>query len=417
MTASQLIKILFVIGLIALWFLLPIRKPSNLTAEPKPEYWKIRSVDTMKYSRDMARQPLGDDVIERQVADIAETGATHVALGTPYDAEFVPFLERWVSAVRRHGLNVWFRGNFSGWEGWFDYSEISRQEHNNKLTAFLTDNKHLFADGDLFTSCTECENGGPGDPRQTGDVEGFRQFFISEHNTAKKIFSDSGKDVKANLFSMNADVARLTMNRPTAEALESVVVIDHYTRTVDELISDIDEFYENTGADVIIGEFGVPVPDLHGDMTQEQQAEWLSDALSRLRTSEHLLGMNYWVSVGGSTQLWNDDSSPRLAVSTLTKFYNPSVVSGFVINDLNLPVANAELSNGVITVKSDDYGIFQFPYTEKDELKLKVTASDHNSAELTLPEVETDAVLNLTLANKNFIERTYGALIKVIRRD
>jgi hypothetical protein len=81
-------------------------------------FFKIQAIDTMKYSRDKAREGLSDEVIESQVRAIKESGATHVALGTPYDPEFVPFMKKWVTAARKYGLLVWFRGNASGWEKW-----------------------------------------------------------------------------------------------------------------------------------------------------------------------------------------------------------------------------------------------------------------------------------------------------------
>lgn len=74
--------------------------------------WEVRSIDTVKYSRDLASEkledPSFDEVIDLQVKNIAQTGATHVAIGTPYDPKFLPFLRKWVSAARKNRLNVWF---------------------------------------------------------------------------------------------------------------------------------------------------------------------------------------------------------------------------------------------------------------------------------------------------------------------
>jgi len=98
MTFRLLILILFLIGL----------SPISAKARERATWWQIQSVDTMKYSRDIAREklddPTFDSIIDRQVKDIAATGATHVAVGTPYDEEFVPFLTRWVNAARKYKL-------------------------------------------------------------------------------------------------------------------------------------------------------------------------------------------------------------------------------------------------------------------------------------------------------------------------
>src|SRR3989344_4870027 len=144
--------------LITLIFFILLVLPNNISA--KETYWEIQSIDTMKYSRDLAREKLQDRsflvTIDSQVKKIAETGATHVAIGTPYDEEFIPYLKAWVDSARRYNLKVWFRGNFSGWEEWFNYPKIGRAEHLLKLASFISKNPHLFGDGDLFTTCPEC---------------------------------------------------------------------------------------------------------------------------------------------------------------------------------------------------------------------------------------------------------------------
>ena len=149
--------------------------PMNIFAQETDSYWEIQSIDTMKFSRDLARERNGDEVfrkiIETNVQKIADVGANYVAIGTPYDEEFLPYLKVWVHAVRSSGLKVWFRGNLSGWEGWFDYPSVSPQDHIEQIEEFIVNNSDLFEDGDIFTSCTECENGVLGDPRETKDVD------------------------------------------------------------------------------------------------------------------------------------------------------------------------------------------------------------------------------------------------------
>ena len=151
------------------------------TPELPKRTWEIKSIDTMKYSRDAAgaklNDPTFDQTIEIQIKNIADLGATHVALGTPYDEKFIPYLSRWVAAARRNNLKVWFRGNFSGWEGWFEYPKISRDQHLAMTENFILSHPDLFRDGDIFSPCPECENGGPGDPRHNGDVTGFSGVF------------------------------------------------------------------------------------------------------------------------------------------------------------------------------------------------------------------------------------------------
>lgn len=303
-----------------------INKPEK--TEP---VFKIRSIDTVKYSRDLASQMLGkkdfDNTIKIQVSEIASVNTTHIGIGTPYDDQFKPFLKRWIDESRAQGLKVWFRGNFSGWEGWFGYKKITRQEHLKELEAFILSNPDLFEDGDIFTPCPECENGGPGDPRQTGDAPGFRQFLVDEYNTASIAFGKINKKVTVGYFSMNYDVADLIMDRETTHKLGDVVVIDHYIKDPSLLAKDARKISEKSGGKVVLGEFGVPIPDIHGNMSEDDQAKWIEKALEEAKKTPEIIGINYWVNVGGSTRLWNEDGSARKAVEVIKKFFNETKIT------------------------------------------------------------------------------------------
>lgn len=89
-------------------------EPETKIYYPAPElsFWQVRSIDTMKYSRDLSREKLYDQnfdkVIDEQTKNIAEAGATHIAIDTPYDEEFLPILRRWVKAARKYELKSGF---------------------------------------------------------------------------------------------------------------------------------------------------------------------------------------------------------------------------------------------------------------------------------------------------------------------
>ncbi len=311
---------ILILGLISLY---AVDRP-----KVKDRFWQVQSVDTVKHSRDEARLALQDPnyslTIEKQVARLADIGATHVAIGTPYDEEFAPVLSLWVSSIRQRGLSVWFRGNWAGWEQWFGYPGISRDEHLRKTEVFILSHTDLFADGDIFTACPECENGGPGDPRQTHDLDGHREFLIEEYEITSRAFATIEKSVRSNFNSMNGDVAKFVMDRQTTTALQGVVTVDHYVATPGELIEDIRRIAEISGGKIVLGELGVPLLDIHGAMSPEEQAEWLDEALDALSREENIIGLNYWVSDGGSTALWDTKGEPKPAVEILKKYYRPN---------------------------------------------------------------------------------------------
>lgn len=343
-------------------------KPEN--AQEPATWWKFQSVDTMKSSRDLAREKLNDvsynKVIEQQVGQIAATGATHIAIATPYDDEFYPILKRWVASARRHNLNVWFRGNWSGWEGWFDYPKITREEHKEKTKEFIEKHKEIFKDGDIFSACPECENGGPGDPRITGDVKGFRKLMVDEYKVTQEAFSKIGKKVDTNFDSMNGDVARLIMDKKTTADMGGVVAIDHYVDTPEKLIADIREIFKNSGGRIVLGEFGAPIPDINGDMTEDEQAEWIREVLRLLAQEPYVIGINYWTNVGSSTSIWNDNGSPKKAVEALKSIYSANILKGKVIDEAGGGIAGAYVTLGgrhYITTSSGEYSL---PYFGSD---------------------------------------------------
>jgi hypothetical protein len=360
---NRLTTITLVVLIILVSLILRLNRLSNAVSTSQPsKLWEIQAIDTMKYSRDMAGQmlenPKFDDLIEKQVSLVAKTGATHISIGTPYDERFLPIMHRWVKMARKYNLKVWFRGNLSGWEGWFDYPKISRDEHLKGIKSFIISNGALFEDGDLFSSCPECENGGPGDPRQTGDVVEYRKFLIDEAAAVRLAFKQIDKNIPANLNSMNGDIARLVMDQETTAKLGGFVVIDHYVSSPEKLAADVREIAALTGGKIILGEYGAPIPDLHGSMTEAEQSAWITQSLQLLSAEKSLVGINYWTGFGGSTKLYNDDLSDRQAVATLSSFFNPAQISGRVTTFLGLPVANATVDFGTRQTNTDASGSF-----------------------------------------------------------
>lgn len=321
-----------------LFYQLPVKKlpPSQPV---KTHMFAVQSIDTMKESRDNAREALSNlpeykKVIDANMALVEAAGATHVAIDTPYDPEFLPVLQAWVNSARAHHLSVWFRGNFSGWEGWFNYPKMSRSDHLHALQQFIKNNPGLFEDGDIFTPCPECENGGPGDPRQTGDAAGFNSFMLQEKQATDTAFDNEQKKVTV-YDSMNADIAKTVLTPKTIDGLGGVVLIDHYVKTVAQFKNDIQNIPKEIGGVIGLGEFGAPVPDLQGDMTNDAQAQYVGELLQALNQNNKSIPLvNYWDLTGGSTALAQDDGTPKEAYAVVQSYYTAPRVYGSVYNTL-----------------------------------------------------------------------------------
>lgn len=359
--------------------------------ESNYSWWQFQAIDTMKISRDESRRYLSnlpklEILVDKQVKAISETGATHIAIATPYDEEFLPVLQVWVLSARKYNLSVWFRGNWSGWEGWFDYSKIDRATHLSKSQQFIKNHPNLFRDGDVFSACPECENGGPGDPRQTGDVVGHRKFLIDEHTVMAEEFEKLNLLVSTSFNSMNGDVARLVMDKETTQALGGIVVIDHYVKTPEQLEADIKNIALRSGGKVVLGEIGVSIPDIHGNMSEAQKAQWLESSFQRLATLPELIGVSYWTNIGGSTAIWSKDVEPTKSVSVLTKYFKPKVLIGEVTSNTGKPIKNAVVSTYFREVSTTEDGMFAVPVLSDGEV-VTVRKQEYHPATVSAQDV------------------------------
>jgi hypothetical protein len=372
-------KVTFLQFVLAIVVVIFIRYLFLVTASPnyiESKIWSFQSIDVMKYSRDLAREKLNnpsfDKTIVQQISAIASTGATHVAIGVPYDEEFLPIMRRWVNAARANNLKVWFRGNLSGWEEWFEYKKIDRQTHTKMISEYIVKNSDLFEDGDLFSSCPECENGGPGDPRHVGGVEEYRDFLVTETDAVRESFRKVGKNIPSNLHSMNGDVAKLVMDKETTQKLGGLVVIDHYVATPEKLVADIQSLAKSSGGKIVLGEFGAPIPDIHGNLSESEQAKWVGKAMELLVKEQSCIALNYWTSFGGSTKLWNDDGSERQVANVIRGYFTPSQYRSQVVTWFNIPVPLATITDGDrITITSSKDGYFSLPLVVNRTLEVK----------------------------------------------
>lgn len=350
-----------------------------------PCTWEVCSIDTMKNSRDKARaelnNPAYDETIKSDIQAIKETGANYVAIGTPYDDEFLPYLKRWVKHAREKDLSVWFRGNWANWEGWFEYPKnLTPENHIKKTAEFIEKNPDLFEDGDIFDACPECENAGFW-PQPHKD-EAYRTFVKDQEKSVENAFKRTGKNVISNYPSIIGGRAKEVLDMDTVTALDKTVAIDHYFKNPESITEYINEFKNKYGAATLVSETGAPIPDMHGNMSEDDQAQFIKNVLERIYVAGNSVsGLNYWVLSNGTTALINPDGSKRKAFDILTTYYSPGVVTGFVTNTLGEPLPFLPLitSDGVITHtdKNGEY-IFKIP---RREFSLSTDSRVYNNKE------------------------------------
>lgn len=380
---------------------------SNPVLADQSHLWTITSIDTMKYSRDAAEDPDIYNFIPTQVEQVAQSGANHIALDTPYDNRFLPVLEAWVDQARKNNLLVWFRGNFSGWEGWFDTPKFTDYHIHHQLTFnFITSHPNLFRDGDIFTPVPEPENGAIGDPRITGKVSEFNQFLIDSYNNCNLAFEQIHKKVICGYFSTNGDIAKQILTENTVKNIGGVVVIDHYTSNPDQQEKDILTLYNKFHSLIVLGEFGAPIPDLNGQMTETEQATFISKLLEiYYKHKDIIAGVNYWTLAGGSTSLLNNDFSPRQAFQVIKNYFAPAQLDGYVFNTLNNPIPDVKVttdnSNYPIT-STDNSGYFQLFLPENQYHLLILQSNNYQTVSLPInPQSPIQSDLKITLSPTN----------------
>lgn len=389
--------------------------------------WNYQCVDTMKISRDQARS-LGKSSdmnkhITSSIQAIKNMGANCVALGTPYDDEFLPFLTSWVKEARSAHLHVWFRGNFSGWEGWFDYPKNTDPKIElDRTKQFILVHSYLFQNGDIFTPAPEAENGWKnGSNVSVSDYGPFRQFLIGEQNVSKEAFSQIGKKVEVNWLSMSGGTAKDVLDQSTIDALGDAVTLDHYVSSP-AVMNEYIAYFKNTyHAKFILGEFGAPIPDINGDMTEDQQATFVDSVFKQLYIHRQVIyGINYWVLEGGSTKLLNDDGSARKVVGIIKKYYIPARITGHVTDTLGKPLEGilVHTSDSVTVSKTDKNGNYKMIVPSEDVIidfehsnyreaarEIRIAKGGIYTQNISLEPFTQNLIYNFQLMLKTFFEQ------------
>jgi hypothetical protein len=214
---------------------------------------------------------------------------------------------------------------------------------------------------------------------------------------------------------MNGDVANLIMDKETTKALGGVITVDHYVEDPKVLVDDLVNIAKKSGGKVVLGEFGVPVPDIHGNMTQEEQSAWLEKFFTEALQYPEIIGINYWVSFGGSTELWKSGGEARNAVEVINKYFNPKTLEITIINEINSPVVHAEVLHTGRVYPSDNDGIVTLPFISEQE-ELEITANGYSTKLLPISEGLEQGKIVLKKDTENLYFRLIKMLLSLLRR-
>jgi hypothetical protein len=175
------------------------------------------------------------------------------------------------------------------------------------------------------------------------------------------------------------------MDPLTTKKLGGVVTLDHYVADPARLATDAAKVAQASDGRVVLGEFGAPIPDIHGQLTDQQQATWLDAALEAVVNEPSVTGMNYWTSFGGSTALWRDDETAKPAVQVIKKYFQPKVLQGKILDPRLRPIAGATVLSQQVSRTTNQDGFFVLPYTKIDQ-DLQISAEGFQTQVTTLQD-------------------------------
>ncbi len=389
--------------------------PSRVMAS-EDYIWEVRSVDTMKTSRDLAREKLHDisydQIIVRDLKLIKDLGANYVAIDTPYDEEFIPYLTRWVKHAREQGLKVWFRGNFSEWEGWFGYPKnMTPQEHIRRTAQFIESHSDIFEDGDAFDPCPECENA-QWWPQPDKNSE-YNSFVINQQVITKASFAKIGKDVHTNWTGIIGGRAKEVLDQRAVDALDKVVAIDHYTNSVANMDDYIRYFADSFDAKTLISEFGAPIPDINGKMSEAQQADFIDSMMNIFYVNkDKVYGINYFALGTGTTEIIDAKGKPKLAYEVIKKYYSPAKISGEIRDELGQAVAHVKVTtdDGIGSAETNRFGEYSLVVPGQNTTltisnknyhtvshKLSLSSGEQKEYPITLKRIDPSIIYQLRL--------------------
>jgi hypothetical protein len=309
------------------------KAPSN--PFPPSEYWSIKSVSSMKETKDRICGQRDSAFIEQWVDRAKELGVNFIAVETPYDdppcASSLAYTKTWVEVIRSRGLNVWHRHMPLAFEGIYNVPKNNSIDYLNQISSYIRNNPSFFVAGDIFTPTPEPQNGGIAgitycseNVCQFSGATHFNKWLRDAIFVSKDAFSSIGlgDKVKIGYYGFDGFVAWGHKNPDWNGILEDETVkvmgnitIDHYPELVGSTMADdLDELEKRyPGVPIIIGEWGTVTG---GDVVQ------IARNSMQAAKRPSVVGFNYWhLGVSGNEALINEDFSKREQFDEVKNFF------------------------------------------------------------------------------------------------
>ena len=177
-------------------------------------------------------------------------------------------------------------------------------------------------------------------------------------------------------------------------------------------LKEIKDYAQRSGGKVVLGEFGAPIPDIHGKMSEDDQARWIDQAMIELVSLPDVAGVNYWTNRGSSTQLWTDNNEPLKAVEILAKYYDPINIVGSVKDEADKPLDGVEVKGEEKTTVSKN-GRYALPVLAGE--KVSFSKSGHEIVNVRVREEKSKDIEKDIVLKWSHPSLIYSLFIKIIR--
>jgi hypothetical protein len=315
-----------------------VLKPSPTpTSLPQTSFkWAIRSVSSMKETKDRVCNPRSVDSINKWVAKAKELGINYIAIETPYDnpncGSAVAYTQNWVNAIRAHNLKVWHRHMPLAFEGIYGVPKSINVDFLPMISEYIKSHPEFFAEGDIFTPIPEPQNSGikgvtycHGDLCYFNSQADFNAFLRNGIDSANASFSSIGLGgkIKVGYYGLDGYIVWGDNNPDWDGILEDSTVakmgnltIDHYPEAVgDTMENDLKELSAKyPGVPIIIGEWGT----IKGGDVEAS----VKNSMGAAYNHPQVQGFNYWhFGPGGNEALIDFDFSPKPQFDEVQSFF------------------------------------------------------------------------------------------------
>lgn len=314
---------------------LAITQVQTLPTPSSSSVWEIKSVSTMKETKDKICGQDDDVFIARWLDRAVELGVNYVAIETPYDnpscGDALAYTKRWVSAARSRGLKIWHRHMPLAFEGIYGVTKNNSTNYLGMVKNYILANPSLFQSGDIFTPIPEPQNGGISGITYCSSLcqfqskEQFNQWLRDAIDISETSFQSVGvSGMKIGYYGFDGFVAWGSNNPDWNGILEDATVakmgnitIDHYPELINETmkqgLEELHARYPNTP--IIIGEWG--------SVGNSDQTAQVVSSMGAAYEAPYVKGFNYWhMGMGGNEALINSDFSTLPHFATVQSYFS-----------------------------------------------------------------------------------------------